>query len=158
MSRVKPLIIGEAPGKHGDASKPVEGRIGARLAACFGLTLEEFLEAFDRVNLLQGQPQDSGRGTNFNVKEAGRVARSWEQSDFIDERPLVLLLGKRVAAAFKFTNAEYFVKVKIAGATTYVVPHPSGVSRWWNELENELTMIRFMHQIVKEINVSRVGR
>lgn len=146
----RPLIIGEAPGKNGDPSKPCEGRIGARLAACAGITYEEYLTLFDRINLLDEQPQDAPKGMAFNVKQAGKIARAMEPT--LEERPLVLLLGKRVAGAFGFTGAEYFQMTtlgRIAAQTPfYIVPHPSGVNRWWNELGNELQMIRFMHSIV----------
>lgn len=150
---MKPLIIGEAPGKNGDPTKPIEGRIGARLAACAGITLDEFLSTFDRINLLDEQPQDNGKGTDFNVKEAGRVARNLEPT--LCDRPLVLLLGKRVAAAFKFTEVVYFQEARINRIPTYVVPHPSGVNRWFNELENELQMLKFMHGIVKGLKLDR---
>lgn len=144
---MKPLIVGEAPGKNGDASKPCEGRIGARLAACAGITIDEYMTIFDRVNLLDMQPQDSGKGTDFNVKAAGRRARQLELG--MSRRPLILLLGKRVASAFRFTNVNYFQQVTIDGILTYVVPHPSGINRWWNFFDNELQMIRFMRGIVK---------
>lgn len=150
---MKPLIVGEAPGKGGDASKPIEGRIGARLAACCGLTFDEFLERFDRVNLLDVQPQVSGKGTDFNVKLASKKAFYFEHNrEGLFGRPFTLLLGKRVAAAFGLTKVEYFVPITFKnGSKAYVVPHPSGVSRWWNTLDNELTMIRFMHRVVKEM-------
>src|SRR5258708_4171208 len=146
---MKPLIVGEAPGKGGDASKPVEGRVGARLAACAGLTFEEFLTTFDRVNLLQEQPQDNGNGTDFNIKAAGRRARELELS--LEQLPLVMLLGKRVAAAFRMTRVEYFQAAFIGTVPTFVVPHPSGINRWYNDLDNELQMIRFMRGIVMRL-------
>jgi len=145
---MKPLIIGEAPGKHGDPTKPCEGRVGARLAACAGLTFAEYLETFDRVNLLDEQPQDAPKGMAFNVKLAVRKARMLEWSQ-IPERPFVLILGKRAGAAFGFTNIEYFQLVRINTVDAFVVPHPSGASRWWNVLENELQMIRFMRGVVR---------
>lgn len=146
---MKPLIIGEAPGKCGDPSTPIEGRIGARLAACCGLTFEEFLTTFDRVNLLDEQPQDAPKGMAFNVKAAGRVAQFLEHNrEGIFGRPFSLLLGKRVAAAFRLTHVEYFTSIIFPnGSKVYVVPHPSGVNRWWNNWDNELEMIRFMRKI-----------
>lgn len=146
---MKPLIVGEAPGKNGDPSKPIEGRVGARLAACAGIPFDEFLETFDRVNLLQVQPQDSGKGTDFNVKAAGRMARELEKTFGVGQ--VVLLLGKRVAASFKLTKVDYFETFALNHAKVTVVPHPSGVSRWWNDLDNELQMIRFMHGVVRQV-------
>jgi len=150
----KPLIIGEAPGKHGDPRTPIEGRIGARLAEWCGLPFDEFLTTFQRINLLEVQPQDSGKGTDFNVRAAGKVARAMQY--LFEPGQVVIVLGKRAGAAFGFTNIEYFQKATLNGAAVYVVPHPSGVNRWFNEPENELTMIRFMRGIVKQIQVAGV--
>ena len=147
---MKPLIVGEAPGKNGNASKPIEGRIGARLATCCGLSLAEFLTTFDRVNLLDVQPQDSGKGMTFNVKEAARVAQGLEQT-FVPGQ-FVLLLGKRVASAFGLVNVTYFDWFALNHAKAVIVPHPSGANRWWNVQENELQMIRFMSGLVRELN------
>lgn len=145
----KPLIIGEAPGKNGDASKPIGGRVGARLAACCGLTMEEFLEAFDRVNLLDEQPQDAPKGMQFNVRLAGKKAKQIEASFAVGQ--VVLLLGKRVGAAFGLKRVPYFETLALNHAKVTIVPHPSGVNRVWNDLEVELQMIRFMHQIVRDV-------
>lgn len=146
---MKPLIIGEAPGKNGDPTTPIEGRVGRRLAECAGIPFEEFLDTFDRRNLLDVQPQDSGKGAKFNVKSAGRVARELEKHFTLGQ--IVLLLGQRTASAFRIINEPYFNCTPINGARVYIVPHPSGVNTWWNSLDNELEMIRFMHRIVKDI-------
>lgn len=146
---MKPLIVGEAPGKNGDATKPIEGRIGARLAACCGLTLDEFLSTFDRINLLNEQPQDSGKGTDFNVRAAAKTARVIEKT-FVG-RPFVLLLGKRAGSAFGLVKPEYFARVVMSGAAVFVVPHPSGINRWWNELNHELEMTAFMRKMMQGI-------
>lgn len=147
---MKPLIIGEAPGKNGDPTKPIEGRVGARLAACAGITFEEFLETFDRVNLLQEQPQDAPKGMTFNVKLAGRAAKDMERSFVLGQT--ILVLGKRAASAFGLTKVRYFdLWFTPTGAKMYVVPHPSGANRWYNELDNELAMIKFMRRIVEQV-------
>lgn len=146
---MKPLIIGEAPGKNGDPTTPIEGRIGRRLAECAGIPFDEFLTTFDRRNLLDVQPQDSGKGADFNVRAAARVARELEKQ--FTPGQTVLILGKRAASAFRITDVAYFQPLTINGAKVYIMPHPSGVNTWWNLLENELQAIRFMHRIVKEL-------
>ena len=148
---MKPLIVGEAPGKGGDPTKPIEGRIGARLADCCDLTMAEFLATFDRVNLLQVQPQDGGKGATFNVQEARRVAYSMTQHSDWPGR-LALILGKRAGAAFGFVQVDYFQKMALYGAIVYVVPHPSGLNRWWNDPENELQMMRFMRELIEGLH------
>jgi uracil-DNA glycosylase len=143
---LKPLIIGEAPGKSWDPNRPLEGRTGARLAACAGISFEEFLTTFDRVNLLDEQPQDAAGGMTFNMKQAARVARVMEQRFGIGQ--VVLLLGKRVASAFRLTSVAYFETFALNHARVTVVPHPSGANRWWNDPENEKRMHDFMQRLM----------
>jgi len=47
----------------------------------------------------------------------------------------VLLIGQGVARAFG-VQAGLLEWVEREGAWLAVVPHPSGVNRWWNELRN----------------------
>lgn len=155
----RPLIVGEAPGKHGDPSRPCEGRVGARLAACAGITYDEYLTLFDRVNLLDEQPQDAPKGMAFNVKLAGKVARKMEQAFQVGQ--IVLILGKRAGSAFGLKNVPYFETLALNHAKVTIVPHPSGVNRAWNDLEVELQMIKFMHDVVRpflcECGCGKVG-
>ena len=50
--------------------------------------------------------------------------------------PIVLLAGQRVAAAFKLRGLRYFTPQFHRGRIFYVVPHLSGLNRWWNIEEN----------------------
>lgn len=146
----KPLIIGEQPSKNGDPSKPIQGRIGERLAECAGLTFDEYMEKFDRMNLLDVRAEYSGKGMDFNVKAARSTARELITRAFLPGR-LILILGKRAASAFGMTSIAYFQRMVINGAEVYVVPHPSGINRWWNLPENEQQMIRFMRTVVSRL-------
>jgi hypothetical protein len=49
-----------------------------------------------------------------------------------------VLLGRRVAAAFGLASAPYLEWTEARGRTWVVMPHPSGVNRWWNDEENRL--------------------
>lgn len=48
---------------------------------------------------------------------------------------LVVLAGKNVARAFG-VRAEYHEWLVSPGCRAVVVPHPSGVNRWWNSADN----------------------
>lgn len=144
----KPLIVGEAPGKNGDPTKPIEGRIGRRLAHCAGMEFEQFLSAFQRINLLDEQPQDAKGGMRFNLARARQTALVLHDTLVTDPHPMIILLGKRVAKAFEIKQPEYFHLEFLCSVETYVVPHPSGVNHWWNNWDNELEMMRFMRNIV----------
>lgn len=50
--------------------------------------------------------------------------------------PIVMLAGRRVAAAFGVRELHFFSPQFRRGRIFYVVPHPSGLSRWWNSERN----------------------
>lgn len=141
---MKPIIVGEAPSKNEHPPSPIEGRIGHRLAACTGISFAEFLERFDRMNLLEVRQDTKEKGFEFDAVAASKSAeRLW--SNF-QRGQIVLLLGKRVAKAFA-VKGEYFVKQNVAGADVYVLPHPSGINRWWNDSRNGRRMYDFMQTL-----------
>ena len=140
---MKPLIVGMAPG-HGDSSKPIEGRIGRHLAQLSGMPYEEFLERTERVNLVE---HDVPRGS-WPTEEARARAKVLVQL-FVPKR-IVLLLGRPVAQAFGLGALDYFspTRASLLGSSSpaivYVVPHPSGLNRWWNDPANVAQARRFL--------------
>ena len=51
--------------------------------------------------------------------------------------PVVLLAGRNVARAFGVPrDVPFFEPVLTRGQLTYVIPHPSGRSHWWNVPEH----------------------
>lgn len=143
---MKPLIVGEAPSKNEITERPIEGRVGLRLANCAGLTMEEFLAHFDRVNLLHVRQDTKEKGFEFDQHEAERQAARLS----IKPGQTVLLLGRRVAKAFSFdASYELFVRYSMRDAEFYIMPHPSGINRWWNDDQNIIEAVRFMHNVVE---------
>lgn len=143
---MKPLIIGEAPSKNEYPPTPIAGRIGRRLADMAGLTFEDFLEKFERVNLLAVRQDTAEKGFEFDLEYAKTSAMLLSMT--LRLRPAVILLGRRVAKAFDLKD-DYFAPLTINGAPAWIVPHPSGVSRWWNDPENEEKMRTFMIELVR---------
>lgn len=146
---MKPLIVGEAPSKNEVTERPIEGRIGRRLAALAGLTLEEFLAHFDRVNLLHERQDTAEHGFQFDRFAATKAARELGMTFQHDQ--VILLLGKRVADAFGMVDIKHFESrsfYSICG-TIFVMPHPSGVNRWWNKLCNKREAETFMRTIIE---------
>ena len=129
---MKPLIIGQAPSKTGEGCEPINGRSGKKLAACMGVSVEEYLERFERVNVLDRFPGKQGKGDKFPLPEAREAA----QGIRLEGRPFVLLLGRGVASAFGLGNLPWLEWAEVEQARVAVVPHPSGINRWWNEQEN----------------------
>jgi len=128
----KVLLIGMAPG-HGDPTKPLEGRIGKRLAQLANLTEQEYLDRTLRCNLVQ---KDVPRGKwpmSLASAEAIKIREErWKGCQ------KVILLGKLVAEAFwpklkpDFLSAWEYGR----GVWIWVFPHPSGLNRWWNDPAN----------------------
>lgn len=146
---MKPLIIGEAPSKNEDPEKPIEGRIGKRLAACAGLKYDEFLVFFERVNLLHERQEVVGKGFVFELPAAREAAHKLEET--FQPGQIILLLGGRVAEAFAIHD-EYFTKHEVKNeAVVYIMPHPSGVNRWWNDPGNHKRASEFMQWVVATV-------
>jgi hypothetical protein len=148
-SEPRPLVIGEAPNRTGLATSPVDGRAGARLANLGGVTVEEFRRLFVRANVLASWPGAGARkGSRFPVAKARHGAARLSRR-FVGGR-LVILLGHRVAAAFGVTDA-YLEPLRIVGraCVVVVVPHPSGVNRWYNDDANVVRARRFMSYAVR---------
>lgn len=64
-------------------------------------------------------------------------------------RPFVFLVGHRVAAAAGLST-DYFRWMKIGSVPAAVIPHPSGVNRWWNDVENRLEFRSFVGRAFAE--------
>lgn len=93
--------------------------------------------------------ESHGKGAAFPIV-AARVRAEAVARRFVFDRAVVLL-GKRAARAFGIREPEYFRPVSRMEwrATVFVVPHPSGVNRWYNERRNVRRMRRFMTAIAK---------
>jgi hypothetical protein len=144
---MKPLLIGEAPSKNENIPRPLEGRIGHRLAKFAGITFEEYLELFDRVNLLTLRQDTAEKGFEFDMELATISAGLLRQTQ--PERRYMVLLGKRVAEAFRLP-LFYFEEMKEPDHTFIVMPHPSGVNRWFNDSRNLTEAQSFMRRMVEQ--------
>ena len=120
--RKKPLLVGESNPYRGDpyyALYPLpEGCSGHRLCCLIlGMRRKDYLEVFERTNLCPEQ---------WNM----RVVREWAQELRTYRGPLILL-GAKVARAFEFDPFEPYTIAD--GGKTLVLPHPSGLSRFWDD-------------------------
>lgn len=137
---MKVLLIGQAPAAHHPLDPPLGGATGRRMARILRITFEDYLEQFDRWNLLAHYPgPGDAKGDAFPIAEAREnaveVAQKLKGRD-------VVFLGGAVARAFnvghiellKWHGFEYIgTGIKFHGA---IFPHPSGINRWWNEAAN----------------------
>ncbi len=121
------LLVGEANPYGGDpdmALYPLPARAsGGRLASILGLSTTQYLRQFRRANLC---------AQKWDLREARARA------EVLKEQGPLVLCGAKVCKAFGFRFAPFTVdRVLFPGrpaTLTYgVLPHPSGLSRAWND-------------------------
>lgn len=121
---MKPLIVGESnPYGGGDeyALYPSpDGCSGHRLCTLIlGMGRKEYLEKFDRTNLVSGK---------WSIRRArARAAMLYDQR-------YCILLGQKVCSAFDVPFIPGDKGFPSTGGGWLVLPHPSGLNRMWNEV------------------------
>jgi hypothetical protein len=143
---MKPLLVGPAPGKRAPASWPAFGPgPGSGQFLCRLLGIGAVRHEFDAVNLLDRWPGRAANGGDlFPIGEAREAALSIGRRGVIDDRPFVLLAGHNVAGAFG-VRVPYLTWERFdCGVPVAVIPHPSGLNRWWNKPANRERARRFI--------------
>ncbi len=145
--RVK--ILGQAWSKDQNGQPTFFGRTGDRLVELAGLgSKEELRQVFNCANLLDYYPGKAGKGDRFPMKEAREAAAAIRPC----LPPLTVLLGRKVAEAFRLPATplgRWEEWPDRTGAWT-VLPHPSGLNRFWNDPQNVQGAKAFMYQLVKQ--------
>jgi uracil-DNA glycosylase len=146
---MKPLLIGIAPGKRWHAGdRPLAGRAASLFASLAGVTADEWLARVDTMNLLPTWPgrRPDGKGDHTPRQRAHRAAREAPV-----EGRVVVYVGREVARAFGHGDAPWFRIIPDEwAAEAYAMPHPSGLSRWWNSADNRRAAGAFLRSIIKE--------
>ena len=154
MSTSRILLVGQAPSKKVtpalDASTP--GSASFRLLALMGITRDEYMERFARVNLLDywpGSINGSGSGDKFPKKEAQDSARRILAQYEYPWR--ILCVGHKVGECFlpKMRVKYYDWLLCISNyppavRDVAVIPHTSGLNRYWNDPSNVKLAEKFL--------------
>lgn len=138
------MIVGQAPSRS--STFPFDSRSGDRLARLLDLdSRHELREKCHVVNLLDTWPgpADSGKGDAFSEHTAREAAKLLHAV-----RPIVLMCGRSVAAVCD-VRVDYFTPVPWRGGVAVVIPHPSGISHWWNDYENQTRAERFFETLLE---------
>lgn len=152
---VQPIvIIGQAPNRSNDWRHPLEGRVGLRLCQLFGCSTADYLSHTQRRNVLLRWPGKSGKGDHFPHTVAMRRAKRMKRS--LGGRH-VLFVGIATARVFGITSEPFHWQVHSARKYrpgmfwAAVVPHPSGINKWWNLLRNQQHAAIFMRRTWKRL-------
>jgi uracil-DNA glycosylase len=140
----KLIIVGQAPGRRGDPRQTLKGKVGRRLARTFGVSEEQYTLCTELHNVLECWPGKHGKGDRFPMAAAREAARNLKPTL---EGNRVLLLGRAVAAAFG-VRVGYLTWIHLGACLVAVLPHPSGINRWWNEPKNRRAAERFLRGLV----------
>lgn len=149
-------VYGQAPGRKPKEDPRIPflgGRHGAFLAELAGVDERVLADLFTFRNVLDYYPgpRDGSAGDAFPMDEARASARElmedWVWGD------TVLFAGWNVARAFEFKTTSYYTwsEELVQGVHCVVVPHPSGLNRYWNERKNRVRAQGFWRQAVHEI-------
>lgn len=143
------ILIGQAPSRIGRPDRPlVGGRSGEFLRELTGLTLRQYARRFERRNLLAVFPGSAPSGDVFPSHEASEAAKQmiWELSG-----RRVVMVGIAVARAFKVDYNDLFEWVDDPrGFKFSVIPHPSGVNRYWNAPGAKALAMGFFARLLRD--------
>ena len=147
------LMIGQAPSRETDGLPPFVGKCGKFLAELMGMTQDEMLAAHDFRNVLGKWPGKGINGDRFPMAEAREAA-----DRLIPEcrGRAVILLGSNVARAFSLKKFGYMELYQIRDPKDpgqvmvpllAVVPHPSGVNRFYNDPTKRYVVSKFLRSL-----------
>lgn len=132
------MIVGIAPSlKHNN----LEGYCARRLARLANVDTDQLWELFHRTNLIKRFPgrkvvktgnevyrKHMSHGDIVNTIQLRSEARKMNLRKY----KLVVLLGAATAKAFGYPPSLLKTYARGTGTTLVVMPHPSGVSHFWN--------------------------
>lgn len=121
------------------------GRVGARLASLAGVDdLEERALRGNLVNWWPG-PSLSGKGDHFPVHHA---LLGWVGMVPFLRGVRTIILGRATARVVGLDNAPWMRWIEVhPDYIVAVLPHPSGVVRWWNDAENVAAARDFLREV-----------
>lgn len=136
-------MLGEAPARQFEGQPAFSSKSGDFLTELIGMPVRVM---FDCRNILDYWPgKTGGKGSAFPMKEAMAVLQDMRLEGALMDRR-VILAGSRAGKAWgsppgqilKWNEADAFCEAFA------VLPHPSGVNRWWNDLSHRDLAQKFL--------------
>lgn len=150
------IILGEAPGNYPKydherhALFPYPARCsGARLCEFMGMRRSEYID-IRRRNLLDFYPGKLGKGARFPIGEARKaVTAIYAQNELTGSN--ILLVGMRLAEVFGYKGEEILTWHHRKAYNYAIVPHTSGICRWWSNEDNKEQGVAFLHRVAEQV-------
>lgn len=152
------LFVGQAPSRESEGNPPFTGKCGKFLAELMGTTQEQMLLDHDFINVLDHWPGRDLTGDRFPPREA-RVAAKAKMGQLRGR--VVVMLGHGIVRAFGSTQFRYLQWYELRHPDNFadvvskyvtVVPHPSGVNRYFNKIDNRLIVGKFLGMLIEKFS------
>ena len=144
---MKITLIGQAPSRMSNPKSPLSGEpLASKLATMVGVDKKIYLRKFKRKNILDAWPGKNGKGDRFPAQKARSAANSMLRDLRCSS---VIFIGVATARAFNF-DAPPLRWREFNGGRTAVLPHPSGINRWYNDVNNKRKASKFMRAACAE--------
>lgn len=165
----KILVVGQQPNSN-DPEDPLSPDdkmwAGYRVMSLAGLNPQSYRDTFHRVNI---NYENEGK---FTVSVAQRN-RAIDIFKIVKKNDTLIILGTAVEKCFKgffdsrlepcirttmwkalehpyLAPGDQFYTVREHWADVYLIPHPSGLNRWWNDPSNTLLATQTLRQIIAD--------
>lgn len=126
------IIVGERPGPGRGGTTTSD-----HMASMIDVYPEYFLRTVRWTNVLD-VPQEDLPATARAIEALGAPGDA------------IILLGREVAKAFGLDDMAEVSTVDRGRATIYLIPHPSGLNRWYNDADNRSRVARVLKRIWDE--------
>ncbi len=154
------LLVGQAPSRTSDPASALSpaGRSGRRLLELSGLSEEAFGARALRINLSDRWPGKNGKGDRFpRLIDDGVLSliAASAMIVFVGRGVAERMLGASVARELEPCCWYFSHRPRKLYA---VLPHPSGVNRWWNDAANVRRAKRFLREALSDARETRPSR
>lgn len=147
----KILIVGQQPNSN-DPEDPLSPDdkmwAGYRVMSLAGLNPQSYRDTFHRVNI---NYENEGKFTT-SVRQKNRAIDIWK---CVKKGDTLIILGTAVEKCFtglleRMEPCKPYDVRRAGIATAYLIPHPSGLNRWWNDPSNTLLATQTLRQIIAD--------
>jgi uracil-DNA glycosylase family 4 len=151
-------MLGQAPGVvEGEERRPWRGRAGQTLRRWLELDEEEFYATFYCASVTRCYPgrAPAGGGDRTPTSREQELCSFWREWELRLLRPrlIVPVGGLAVRRVLGLTSLDLTIgeRFEYGEAVAVPLPHPSGVSRWLNQPQNQARLRRAVELVHREL-------